>query len=51
VSTHNAVVWAIVVRGRMRRWGDFERRFPIYVYPMRVVEAAATVPFLASARS
>jgi hypothetical protein len=51
VSTHNAVVWAIVVRGRMRRWGDFERRFPICVYPVRVVEAAATIPFLATARS
>jgi hypothetical protein len=51
VSTHNAVVWTIMVRGRMRRWGDFERRFPIYVYPIRVIEPAATVPFLASAGS
>jgi hypothetical protein len=33
VSPHNAVVWALVVRGRMARWGDFERRFPVYVYP------------------
>ena len=36
VSPHNAVMWAIVVRGRMARWGDFERRFPIYVYPTAV---------------
>jgi hypothetical protein len=35
VSPHNAVIWTIVVRGRMARWGDFERRFPIYVYPLR----------------
>jgi hypothetical protein len=33
VSSHNAVMWALLVRGRMARWGDFERRFPIYVYP------------------
>lgn len=33
VSPHNAVTWALLVRGRMARWGDFERRFPIYVYP------------------
>ncbi len=36
VSSHNAVMWAILVRGRMARWGDFERRFPIYVYPTAV---------------
>jgi hypothetical protein len=35
VSPHNAVIWTLVVRGRMARWGDFERRFPIYVYPLR----------------
>ena len=29
-------MWALVVRGRMARWGDFERRFPIYVYPTEV---------------
>ena len=33
VSTHNAVMWTLVVRGRMARWGEFERRFPVYVYP------------------
>ena len=33
VSPHNAIMWALLVRGRMARWGDFERRFPIYVYP------------------
>ena len=25
VSSHNAVMWALLVRGRMARWGDFER--------------------------
>jgi hypothetical protein len=34
VSPHNAVLWALLVRGRTARWGDFERRFPIYVYPL-----------------
>ncbi len=33
VSAHNAVIWTLVARGRMARWGDFERRFPIYIYP------------------
>jgi hypothetical protein len=33
ISPHNAVIWTLVVRGRVARWGEFERRFPIYVYP------------------
>lgn len=32
-APHNAVTWSLVVRGRMARWPEFERRFPIYVYP------------------
>jgi hypothetical protein len=44
VSTHNAVIWTIVVRGRMTRWGDFERRFPIYVYPLRTVAPTSNPP-------
>jgi hypothetical protein len=40
VSSHNAVMWALLVRGRMARWGDFERRFPIYVYPTAVTKTA-----------
>jgi hypothetical protein len=50
-SPHNAVVWTIVVRGRMSRWGDFERRFPIYVYPARVAGQSITMPLLEAARS
>jgi hypothetical protein len=50
-SAHNAVAWMIVVRGRMSRWGDFERRFPIYVYPARFAEPAAMQPLTAAARS
>jgi hypothetical protein len=38
-STHNSVNWSLVVCGRMTRWGDFERRFPVYVYPLRVTPA------------
>ena len=42
VSPHNAVIWTLVVCGRMARWGDFERRFPVYVYPLRLPAAAPT---------
>jgi hypothetical protein len=49
-SSHNAVVWSIVVRGRMARWGEFERRFPIYVYPVRIVEPATMAPLVAAAK-
>lgn len=51
ISGHNAVIWALVVRGRMARWGEFERRFPIYVYPARVVEQSSAGPLVAIARS
>lgn len=39
VSPHNAVLWTLVVRGRTARWGDFERCFPVYVYPLRLPAA------------
>jgi hypothetical protein len=42
VSTHNAVLWSLVVRGRMARWGDLERRFPVFVYPLEAV--TPTIP-------
>jgi hypothetical protein len=32
-APHNAVSWVLEVRGRMARWPEFQRRFPIYVYP------------------
>jgi hypothetical protein len=32
-ASHNAVSWMLIVRGRMARWPEFERRFPLYVYP------------------
>jgi hypothetical protein len=44
VSTHNAVIWTIVVCGRMTRWGDFERRFPVYVYPLRLTAVRTPQP-------
>jgi hypothetical protein len=49
VSPHNAVIWTLVVRGRMARWGEFERRFPIYVYPAIVppMLAAESLSFAA----
>lgn len=33
-APHNAVSWMLIVRGRMVRWPEFERRFPLYVYPL-----------------
>jgi hypothetical protein len=51
VSPHNAVHWSIIVRGRMARWGDFERRFPIYVYPFRAKDANRVAPTLTGVRA
>ena len=51
VSSHNAVMWALLVRGRMARWGDFERRFPIYVYPAVMTKTPAPAKQLTAARS
>lgn len=47
-APHNAVSWALVVRGRMARWPEFERRFPLYVYPDGV---ASQFPVPATARA
>ena len=51
VSAHNAVIWTLVVRGRVRRWGDFERQFPIYVYPMPVMQPPVADRYVATAGS
>ena len=45
VSPHNAIVWALMVRGRMARWGDFERRFPVYVYPAMAIATTVANPY------
>jgi hypothetical protein len=45
VAPHNAVVWSLVARGRMVTWGDFERRFPVYVYPSSALQPQALPPF------
>lgn len=41
-ADHNAVSWLLVVRGRMAHWPEFERRFPLYVYPSPAALARAT---------
>jgi hypothetical protein len=51
VAPHNAVVWTLVVRGRMARWGDFERRFPVYVYPASAIQQTVLNPFVATSGS
>jgi len=51
VASHNAVSWTIVVRGRMRGWGEFERRFPVFVYPIAAAELPIRSPYRALARS
>ena len=50
-SDHNAVMWALVVRGRMARWGDFERRFPVFVYPLSAAQQSTTTPYMTAAGS
>lgn len=50
-SEHNAVVWTVVVRGRLKRWGEFERRFPVYVYPGREIARTVYEPYAAAART
>jgi hypothetical protein len=49
VSPHNAVVWTLIVRGRMARWGDFERRFPVYIYPASAAAGPVANPLVAAA--
>jgi hypothetical protein len=51
VSPHNAVVWTLVVCGRVARWGEFERRFPIFVYPADDREVDEAQPRSLAARS
>jgi hypothetical protein len=51
VSQHNAVTWALVIRGRMARWGDFERRFPLYVYPRGATKQPDPTRELTAAKS
>jgi hypothetical protein len=51
VSPHNAVIWSLVARGRMATWGDFERRFPVYVYPSSAVPPVANNALVAVAGS
>ena len=34
-SKHNEIAWKILVRGSPVRWPDFERSFPVLVYPGR----------------
>jgi hypothetical protein len=43
-APHNAVVWTLLVRGRMARWGDFERRFYVYVYPSQARQQTQPSP-------
>lgn len=33
VSTHNALRWKLLVRGKLKHWPTFERGFPLVVYP------------------
>jgi len=43
-AAHNAVSWALVVRGKMARWPEFERRFPLCVYPPAEAPTPPLVP-------
>jgi hypothetical protein len=43
-APHSAVAWALVVRGRAVRWPEFQRRFPVCVYPRASAASAASEP-------
>ncbi len=47
-APHNAVGWAVVVRGRAVRWPEFQRRFPVCVYPRTSTAHAADEPRVAA---
>ena len=47
-APHNAVAWAVVVRGRALRWPEFQRRFPVCVYPRTSTAHAADQPPVAA---
>ena len=32
-STHNEVRWKLIVKGDVRGWPNYEREFPLLVYP------------------
>jgi hypothetical protein len=38
-SDHNAVHWMIVVEGVVEKWSNFERKFPLLVYPLQLPNA------------
>jgi len=44
-APHNAIKWMLVVRGRMARWPEFERRFPLYVYPQPAAASGRSQDF------
>jgi hypothetical protein len=34
-SAHNEIAWKLLVKGSPVRWPEFERSFPVIVYPGR----------------
>jgi hypothetical protein len=40
-SDHNKVEWKLLVKGSVARWPDFERGFPLVVYPLCAASEAA----------
>jgi hypothetical protein len=46
-SDHNAVQWRIVVRASVDRWSNFERTFPLVVYPSRPLRQQVHEPSVA----
>jgi hypothetical protein len=51
LSPHNAILWLLVVRARIARWGELERRFPVFVYPPGDAPRPATTELAATARN
>ncbi|MES1213102.1 MAG: DUF3592 domain-containing protein [Singulisphaera sp.] len=40
-STHNRIDWKLVASGKVARWPDFERAFPVVIRPRQVAGAAS----------
>lgn len=43
-SEHNAINWKLIVRGKLEHWPEFERSFPIVVYPGTLTQRGEGAP-------
>jgi len=46
-SDHNAVQWRLIIRGTVEKWSNYERVFPLVVYPAPCLRPAIDAPSVA----